>query len=403
MAQGIVRLVRSLLARSIVEIAFVLSAVGLVAAGSMAFYSFERSTHNDEWVLHTAVVLMKLERLHLTLAQAESAGRGFLVSGAPSAYAAYEHALASIDTQLAEVRSITADNPVQQEALNELKHVAAIRFAYLTGTASLRTSEGVDAVVKSIRGHGSHDMRAIGHLIERMQQTEERLLAVRRAERDRSDALLRQAIAVFLALGGIIIVGVFWQMKRLWRARIRAEAAAVRESHYDALTGLPNERLLRDRLGVALSRARRHDEIVAVFAIDLDAFAAVNERLGREAGDELLQLVGNRLKCLMRPEDTAARVGGDEFLIVLGGLVDPAHAQRIGERLVGSLAEPFTCGGEQIRIGASIGIALYPAEASTGDELLRHAQQALQCAQRREHGRYASVSATAFAQMEPAA
>ncbi|SFU99200.1 diguanylate cyclase domain-containing protein [Pseudoduganella namucuonensis] len=162
-----------------------------------------------------------------------------------------------------------------------------------------------------------------------------------------------------------------------------------RVAYTDPLTGLPNRRLLADRLRQALARARRDGTLLAVCAIDLDGFKAVNDNGGHEAGDEVLVAVAARLQRLLRANDTVARVGGDEFVLLLADLDEPARAEEIAERVVLAAREPVALpGGGSAAVSASIGIALYPVDAESPRDLQRLSDGAMYAAKREGRDRF---------------
>lgn len=172
------------------------------------------------------------------------------------------------------------------------------------------------------------------------------------------------------------------------------ERELERQANYDALTGLANRNLLRDRLQQALAYAQRHDHTVAVAFIDLDHFKVINDSLGHGAGDELLRVVSGRLKSCVRRSDTVARLGGDEFVVLLSDLssteVVPRVVTRIAEsisahprivetvqRILGAVSDPFLVAGRELNTTCSIGVALYPQDGDNPDALLKNADAAM--------------------------
>lgn len=133
---------------------------------------------------------------------------------------------------------------------------------------------------------------------------------------------------------------------------------------HDDLTGLPNRRLFQDRLASAVERARRTGSCTALLLVDLDQFKLVNDTLGHHVGDQLLKRVGTVFCERVRRSDTVARTGGDEFSVVLDYPISRADAEHVGRSLIELLAEPFELGNQTLRIGASIGIALFPEDAA---------------------------------------
>jgi diguanylate cyclase (GGDEF)-like protein len=151
---------------------------------------------------------------------------------------------------------------------------------------------------------------------------------------------------------------------------------------HDELTGLPNRRLFESRLGIALSRARQKGVRVAILAIDLDGFKSVNDRFGHRAGDLALQDVVRRFASCVRSNDTLARTGGDEFCVVVERPVIHDAAASIAQRLKESLLAPANVSGEKVQLGASVGIAVFPDDAETLDQLCSLADQRMYAAKR---------------------
>ena len=148
-------------------------------------------------------------------------------------------------------------------------------------------------------------------------------------------------------------------------------------AHFDPLTRLPNRTLLADRLAQAMARVQPEQHRLAVCFMDLDGFKAVNDTHGHEAGDELLVIVARRLEANVRTDDTVARQGGDEFVILLNGLPDVAECERAAGRLLQAVRQPIVVNGHTVQVGASIGIALHPQDGSDAETLLRYADQAM--------------------------
>ena len=156
-----------------------------------------------------------------------------------------------------------------------------------------------------------------------------------------------------------------------------AEAELHRLAYYDNLTGLPNRPLFNDRLHQAVADAKRRGTFVAVMLLDIDRFKVINDTMGHEAGDRLLQEIAMRLKNGVREGDTVARLGGDEFALVLAGVADMHGVSHLAENVLSRFAAPITIDGREVFTGASIGVALYPTDTSDTESLLKFADSAM--------------------------
>lgn len=155
------------------------------------------------------------------------------------------------------------------------------------------------------------------------------------------------------------------------------ESGLAERANFDQLTGLVNRTLFRDRLAHALARARRRGERVALLFIDLDGFKPINDTLGHAAGDEVLRLAAGRFRAAVRDSETVARIGGDEFTILVETLPEPVAALTVAERMVAALRAPLRVLDRDVRVTASVGIAVFPDHAEEPEALLRHADTAM--------------------------
>ena len=173
--------------------------------------------------------------------------------------------------------------------------------------------------------------------------------------------------------------GRIWYFRDITDRKL-AEDQAQFLAYYDALTGLPNRVLLQDRLSKALARARRYGEKVALLFLDLDQFKNINDSLGHAVGDIFLQSVGERLKKWGRDQDTVARIGGDEFLIMVTDVKDIPDAAVAAERLMETMSSSFVVQDRSISIGCSLGISIFPDHGTDPETLIMHADSAMYCA-----------------------
>ena len=159
--------------------------------------------------------------------------------------------------------------------------------------------------------------------------------------------------------------------------RKQSEALIWQQANFDALTGLPNRRMLRDRLEQDIKKSRREGRQLAILFIDLDHFKEVNDTLGHDSGDLLLVEAARRIRGCVRETDTVARMGGDEFTVVLSQLNDTGSTERIIHKILGAMTDVFKLGDEQVFVSASIGISVYPQDATGAENLFKNADQAL--------------------------
>jgi len=157
----------------------------------------------------------------------------------------------------------------------------------------------------------------------------------------------------------------------------RIEEAIRHLAYHDILTGLPNRMLFTDRLVLAIAQAKRHQRIMAVMMLDLDGFKTVNDTHGHHIGDQLLQSVGERLTRTLREGDTLARMGGDEFMVLLPVIKEAANSSQIADKILSAFRQPFFCEGNKLFTSASIGIAVYPADGDDMDTLTKNADTAM--------------------------
>lgn len=148
---------------------------------------------------------------------------------------------------------------------------------------------------------------------------------------------------------------------------------------HDGLTGLPNRRLLMDRLALAIAHAKRSKGVMAILAIDLDGFTQINDTLGREAGDTLLRMVAGRLVAAVRQEDTVARVGDDEFVISLWQLAGPEGVDKLVTKVIHGVSQPYSVHSRtlNVSISVSVGVGVYPTHGEDADTLMKSADLAL--------------------------
>lgn len=167
------------------------------------------------------------------------------------------------------------------------------------------------------------------------------------------------------------------EMIHLMNEQKETEEKLAYLAYHDSLTGLPNRRLLIDRLDMAFAHAKRHQMTMALMFLDLDRFKMINDMLGHDVGDKVLVEVSARIKKSLREEDTVARLGGDEFVLLLPHIEQPEGIGKVAERICRILSQPIVVGTGEFHVTASIGIALFPQDGKDIDSLLKSADTAL--------------------------
>ncbi|MDX1677648.1 diguanylate cyclase domain-containing protein [Arsukibacterium sp.] len=205
-------------------------------------------------------------------------------------------------------------------------------------------------------------------------------------DRQQLHQIIWQLIAVALVFITVFIIWNYF-LRREVNLRRQAEDNMRYMATHDDLTALPNRSLLKERIDQALEQHSRHNEILAVLFIDLDGFKEINDRYGHDAGDELLLKLAAVMQSCVRKSDTVARFGGDEFVVLLTALLHRDDAAIVAEKILYQLAQPLQLSFAQVQVGASIGIAVYPYDATSSNALLKQAdKQMYQAKQQGKNG-----------------
>lgn len=242
---------------------------------------------------------------------------------------------------------------------------------------------------QSLSEHETRHLRGDGNVVDlsfnavALRDAEGRLIGAAGTARDIGERK-RAAAAMHENVEKLRLAAEASDLRTTLEAAVTRGDPAVRSLAYlDSLTGLPNRRLLDDRLAQALHLAQRRDRRLAVLLVDLDDFKQVNDSLGYRAGDAALCEAARRLAGCVRKADTLARHGGDEFVMVLSDVQTEADCGLMAERALRALAQPLALDGRPVALGACIGISLFPADAGDGETLLRNADAAVYRAKQR--------------------
>ena len=194
-------------------------------------------------------------------------------------------------------------------------------------------------------------------------------------------------IIIILSLSLIIILLIIWvfKLKKIIMKHFITEDALLYEAEHDSLTGLANGVIVMDRLKQSIKNAHRHKQQIAILYLGLDHFKALNDSLGSDIGDELLQVLSEKLSASIRESDTVARLGGDEFMIILDHFQDPSFIESVVSKIMKITSEPFTIKGNTVDITYSVGVSVYPKDSQDSQSILSNASVAMQAV--KEDGR----------------
>jgi len=328
--------------------------------------------------------------VELSLHGAESGQRGYLLTGREDYLGPYERALDDIGRQMEEARTLLAEKP---EALALFWNVDALvrrKLAELYHALELRREEGFDAALRVVNTDiGMVEMREIRartQEIQKLLQAQVSAELARSAQRSSNTllgALMSGIVFAGLALAAYLVI--------VWDLRERRQLAArvQEQANHDPLTQLPNRRFFEQWLGYSLAQARRDGAPLALLFLDLDGFKAVNDRHGHKAGDELLVEIARRLRQTVRESDILARLGGDEFALLAPNAKDGRELAHVAQRLLQVLDDPGQPALSDQPISASIGVALFPEDATDVQGLFAAADAAMYAAKRAGKNRIA--------------
>ncbi|NAX45963.1 diguanylate cyclase [Photobacterium halotolerans] len=186
-----------------------------------------------------------------------------------------------------------------------------------------------------------------------------------------------------VALMVILVLG-FWiaRLRGELKKRNQTEARLRHMANHDALTNLPTLRYAQEKIDSAILRCQRNNTNMALMFVDLDGFKDVNDTFGHDAGDKLLKAVSIRLVNSLRETDTVARIGGDEFILILENIATTDTATMLADKILAMFSRPFMLAGNPLHLSVSIGVSMYPSHGSTREALLKHADQAMYCAKK---------------------
>ncbi|WP_119155592.1 sensor domain-containing diguanylate cyclase [Caldimonas tepidiphila] len=350
----------------------------LALMGAALYYCLTDFERASEWVDHTHEVIQQIEQTRLNTMRSGIWLRNYALAPASSSLERMRSSAAGAEVAARRVEALTRDDPGQhrlaQALVGEVRHLLAI---YLEA-ANLAERQGLEALPPVILAYVREDVtRPVRERLDALEKVEQQLLHARSEVQKRHFERVKQ-----LLFGTVLVVAIalLWSIRysdRLLRLDRQAVARLAAQAAADPLTGLLNRRELEQQLGLLVQQTVPGGGQAAVMAFDLDDFKPVNDHYGHAAGDAVLKAVGERLQQQCRERDLVARLGGDEFVVVLHSVASRNAAAAIAERMRRTLLAPVDIGGVRVCVGASIGLAMVPADGRDMDSLLKAADAGL--------------------------
>jgi len=360
----------------------------LLAMVGLFFYESHRIIAADEEQRQINVMLPPLRDAVAGMLDAETGQRGYLLTGNPLFLKPYLRATADIDAGLDTAYEVMQHyHPSYAVDLERAIQIRRDKFAELQQIIDLFDAGQREAALEIVqRGEGLQLMNGARMLLAPMIEAlrERRLQISAETHQTLQHAKWLMVVASLLLI--TVVALAIWLLMRILRENDELSLRLQSDATHDVLTGLPNRRLLDDLLPTLVEQARRRASLISVIYIDLDGFKQVNDEIGHAAGDVVLKLVAGRVVDVLRRSDVVARIGGDEFAVVAIDS-DQRETRELAKRLLVTLSAPLPDEFRQYGIGASIGIAIFPAQATTVEQLMQAADQAMYAAKRAGKGR----------------
>ncbi len=327
-----------------------------------------------------------------TLVDAETGQRGYLITNNPTFLGSYENGAKRTEDLLNNLVHTAVDLPELPMKIELLRQYSAEKFRIIDASIQVQLHAGAYASHLTLsKDKGKLVMEKIDSIVKHMDGW---LVSNKSAISNNSHRILSQvilgSIILVMVISGILLFSyrrTVYLFEHAIENRIRSERLGF-EADHDPLTKLPNRRSLNTHLKNIHSLSRRMEDLYAVFYMDLDGFKAVNDKLGHEAGDVVLIKASERFINVLRETDFLARAGGDEFVLVVHRYKDDAELKTLSQRILGSLKNPIEFKQKYSQIGVSIGIARYPANGKSLDNILQAADKAMYAAKLAGKGQY---------------
>lgn len=360
--------------------ALVFAVVAIAAVSTVAVVSAESLIATNERILAAQRVISSLEAIRQNALALNIGEQNYIITGSERDLGPYRSGSVEIEAELAYLTGKQQENGALAQRFAELDAVARQFIASERRIVEARKLQGFAAAQAMIRAHLGDELQ------DRLLSITHQVLVSSRRQLDNLEAdqvvygdKVRRLILALISSSAFILVFLYGTLRRLNREQRTAQARIAHQATHDSLTNLHNRPAVIDHISTRLANAESEAALggFALLLLDLDGFKEVNDSLGHDAGDMLLKEVARRAKLVLRVADYVSRLGGDEFLIVIPQVSDQDTAERVAEKLIFSIAEPYQFGNHRIAVTASIGVSMFPRDARDRETLMKCADIAL--------------------------